>query len=1064
MEGNHKPPIRILTAVAAFDGHDASILAFNRALLEADYPVEVIYQGFNMTAEQIATGAIQEGVHAVGVGSYNGGHLEFYPHLVKRLGELGGTRIVVFGGGGGTILPEDATQIEAAGVEKIFGPGSPLDHIALEVVRRVRARWRLNENGQPGLAAEYRGLAAKAAAGDAAALSDILRIAEYRARGFPVPEALHAAYRSFLERAQPTSTRAVVLTGEGGTGKSTIIDELLQRYLQRFPERRVAVLANDPTVAHGERCSALLADRVRMNHVYGPKVFMRSLATGEPYTALSPALPETVQALRTAGFDLVIVETPGTGQTGIDLRDLRPDLVVYVKAAEYRGPLQLQKDQMLHRADLVVVNKVDLEGAESTFEEIVSLLRGSKTGSAPSVHAVTAKTLRDPGLDRLATAMLSRLGYPVKLIEATEEDIFVHAKSAVVLPRGRRSYLAEIARAVRSYDRWTAAQVALVRERPQDLDRLDASCRDLLKGWIADWERLSLQAARRMGTEVVAVTPNGLRLPKVALPDPGDRPECLRFLLEEGLPGMFPYVTGIHPLRVERAGETTRQFAGMRGPEETNRRLHLLAEGVARPRLSIAFDPITLYGGDSDDDPAAVGKIGEGGVAVDTYEDMKLILHGFHISDISTSMTINGPAPIILAMYFAATVEIEEERAARERGRPLDPEEKRILQESTLRSLRGTVQADILKEVQAQNECIFQMDFAVKLMGDIQAYFIDHGIDKFYSASISGYHIGEAGATPIQELAFTLANGFTYVETYLARGFPINAFAPSLSFFFRVSHEAEWLAYGAVCRKIWAVAMRDVYGANSRAQMFKFHTQTSGRALQAEEWESLNPLRQTYHALLALLANTNSLHVDAADEAMTTPGERYVRQAAMVPNYLREEAETFVIQNILSGSYGFRYLMKEVQESVLGEFERIDQLGGVIAATEQGYQRRRIAESSSRYEAERRKARPGETVPPRRKIIGYNIYSLPDGHPDKYPPAREVVRPNPEDWEKQIARVRAFRERHREDAPIYLQRLKEAALAGDNLFAELLETVKHATLGQITRTLFQVGGRYRKMI
>jgi methylmalonyl-CoA mutase len=1065
MQEIHEPAVRILTAVAAFDGHDASILAFNRALLEADHSVEVIYQGFNMTAEQIAAGAIQEGVHAVGVGSYNGGHLEFYPHLVKRLGELGGTRILVFGGGGGTILPGDTARIEAAGVEKIFGPGSPLDHIAAEIVRRVQTRWRLGENSQPGLVAEYDGLPARAAAGDAAALSDILRLAEYRARRFPVPEAFHAAYRSFLEREQPTPTRVVVLTGEGGTGKSTIIDELLKRYLDRFPERRVAVLANDPTVAHGDRCSALLADRVRMNHVYGPKVFMRSLATGEPYAALSPALPETVRALRAAGFDLVIVETPGTGQTGIDLRDLRPDLVVYVKAAEYRGPLQLQKDQMLRRADLVVVNKVDLEGAESTFEEIVSLLRGWQGGRAPSVHALTAKTLRDPGLDRFATAMLSRLGYPGELMEAPEDDLFAHANHVVPVPHGRRSYLAEIARAVRSYDRWAAAQVALLREGPHDLDRLDSSCRELLQNWTGEWERLSMEAARRMGTEVVAVTPNGLRLPKVALPDPRDRVESLRFLLEEGVPGTFPYVTGIYPLRVESAGETTRQFVGMRGPEETNRRLHLLAEGVAKPRLSIAFDPITLYGGDSDDDPAAVGKIGEGGVAVDTYEDMKLILRGFRIPDISTSLTINGPAPVILAMYFAAAVEIEEERAAQERGRPLDPEEKGTLQESTLGSLRGTVQADILKEVQAQNECIFQMDFAVKLMGDIQAYFIDRGIDKFYAVSISGYHIGEAGATPVQELAFTLANGFTYVETYLGRGFPINAFAPSLSFFFRVSHEAEWLAYGAVCRKIWAVAMRDVYGGNPRAQMFKFHTQTSGRALQAEEWETLNPLRQTYHALLALLANTNSLHVDAADEPMTTPGERYVRQAAMIPNYLREEAETFVIQNILSGSYGFRYLMKEVQESVLGEFERIDQLGGVIAATEQGYQRRRIAESSSRYETERRKGGPEDAVPPRRKIIGYNVYTLPDGHPDKYPPAREVVRPSPEDRERQITRVRAFRARHREDAPVYLQRLKEVALAGGaNVFAELMETVKHATLGQITRTLFQVGGRYRKMI
>jgi methylmalonyl-CoA mutase len=871
MDASMSKPLRIVTAVGPFDGHDASILALNQALLAVPSPVEVIYQGFNMTAEEIATGAVQEGVHAVAVGSYNGGHLQFYPHLAKRLAELGGHGILVFGGGGGTILPDDAKEIETQGVDKIFGPGWPLDDIAAEIIRRVRERWNPLRSGQPGFFADPRQLLAFAAAGQPAALSDLLRIAEHRARGFPVPEEFDRAYRSLLGRESPASTRVVVLTGEGGSGKSTIIDELVERCLRDSATRKIAILANDPTVARENTGSALLADRVRMNHIYRPEVFMRSLATGEPYAALSSAMPEAIQVLRAVGFDLVIVETPGTGQTGIDLRGVRPGVVIYVKAAEYRGPLQLQKDQMLRVADLVVVNKADLQAAESTYEEIAFFLAQEGGSRAPSVHAVTAKTVRDPGLDGLYAALLSRLGHPV-IRRAQETSVFSYAKRTVLVPHGRRSYLAEIVRAVRAYDCWTEEQVALVREDPGDLERLAPSSRELLEGWRDQWERLSLEAATRLKTETFTVTVNGLRLPKVALPDPRDRGESLRFLLEEGLPGMFPFVTGIHPLRVESAGETTRQFAGMRGPEETNRRLHLLAQDVPRPRLSIAFDPITLYGGDSDDDPAAVGKIGEGGVAVDTYEDMKLILQGFSIPDISTSMTINGPAPVILAMYFAAAVEIEEERAERERERPLAGAERSALRESTFRSLRGTVQADILKEVQAQNECIFQMDFAIRMMGDIQAYFIEHGIDKFYSASISGYHIGEAGASPVQELAFTLANGFTYVETYLARGFPINAFAPNLSFFFRVSHEAEWLAYGAVCRKIWAVAMRDIYRGNARSQMFKFHTQTSGRALQAQEWDTLNPLRQTYHALLALLANTNSLHVDAADEPMTTPG------------------------------------------------------------------------------------------------------------------------------------------------------------------------------------------------
>ncbi len=632
------------------------------------------------------------------------------------------------------------------------------------------------------------------------------------------------------------------------------------------------------------------------------------------------------------------------------------------------------------------------------------------------------------------------------------------------MPHRRRAYLAEIAARVRAYDRWTDEELSKVRENPGDLTRLDPFCARLLEEWPSQWQELSRQEGERIGMEPVVETPNGLKLPRVALPDPADRPGSLRFLLEEGLPGSFPFATGIHPYRPLSAGETTRQFAGLRGPEETNRRLHLLARGVARPRLSIAFDGITLYGADSDEDPGSIGKIGEGGVAIDTWEDMKLVLNGFRIPDISTSMTINGPAPIILAMYFVAAQEIELERVEKEKGAPLGETEREALNRQTLTTLRGTVQADILKEVQAQNESIFQPDFAIRLLGDVQEWFIANEVKKFYSLSISGYHIGEAGASPVQELAFTLANGFTYVENFLGRGMAINAFAPSLSFFFKVSHEAEWLAYGAVCRRIWAIALRDVYGADEHSQKLRFHTQTSGRALQAEEWDTLNPVRLTYHALLGLLANTDSLHVDSADEPMTTPGEKWVRQATMIPNFLAEEAEGFVVQNLLSGSYAFRALMREVQARVLEEFDRLDQLGGVGPATEQGYQRRCIAGNSARYERERRRKTGEDDPEPRRRIIGYNIYELPDGHPDKYPPVGEVIRPGPADWERQIGRVRDFRERHREDAPLYLARLKEVALQGGNVFGELLETVRHATLGEITSVLAEVGGRYRKMV
>lgn len=1040
-------PQRIVTAVAAYDGHDASVLALNRALLAGGRPVEVIYLGYDMPGERIASAALQEGADAVALSSYNGGHLDLFPHLIRALREKGIGETLVFGGGGGTILPEDATAIEAAGVEKIYGPGWPLDAIAADMTARIASR-APPLLPFPDPAAWGKGPPPPV---------EIARLLTLAAR--PDGE-LPAELEGWLSLRESLPAAVVAVAGDGGSGKSTLIDELVRRFLALFPEKRIAILANDPTTATGRAHTAFLADRVRMNRIYDDRVWLRSIATGTPYASVSPALPLLVRVLRAAGFGLVLVETPGIGQAGIDPAALAADLLVGVKTRGYGSALQLQKDQLLRDAGLVVLNKVDLEGSESAFGELQGVL--ATMGKGEALFPVVAKAARDPGTDRLCAEICRRLGWPVPP-SPPAADIFVYAGQNVLVPHPRRSYLAEIAERVRDYDRWTQEQIDAVREHPDDPAGLDPSCAALLAEWPKRWRELSLEAARRMGTEPEAGTVNGLKLPRVALPDPADRAESLRFLLEEGLPGRFPFVTGIHPFRPPSAGETTRQFAGLRGPEETNCRLHFLAQGVARPRLSIAFDGITLYGADSDEDPGSVGKIGEGGVSIDSWEDMRLLLAGFSIPAISTSMTINGPAPAILAMYFVAAQEMEVERAERERG-PLSGGEREEVRRETLGILRGTVQADILKEVQAQNECIFQTDFAIRLLGDVQEWFIANGVRRFYSLSVSGYHIGEAGATPAQELAFTLANGFTYVENFLARGMRIDDFAPSLSFFFRVSHEAEWLAYGAVCRKIWAIALRDLYGGNERSQMFRFHTQTSGRALQAEEWDTLNPVRLTYHALMGLLANTNSLHVDAADEPMTTPGEKWVRQATMIPNFLREEAEGFVIQNLLSGSYAFRTLVREVQERVLAEFDRLDQLGGVGPATEQGYQRRCIAEQSARYERERRRATPEHPENPSRTIIGYNAYELPPGHPDRSPSVAEVVRPDPADRERQLARLREFRARHREDAPVYLERLRQAAFGGGNVFGELLETVRHATLGEITKTLAEVGGRYRKMV
>ncbi|WP_136796867.1 methylmalonyl-CoA mutase family protein [Desulfosediminicola ganghwensis] len=1027
-----KSPIRILTAVAHYDGHDASILAINRALLQHPREVEIIYTGFNMAAEDICTAAVQEDVHGIAIASYNGGHMQFFQHLAIEVQKRCCRPVCIFGGGGATITEEEAHILKTEGISNIYRQGISLTEVSDDIVQTIDRN--LEEFYAP----------------SNPPLPVAISLADLSGRS--------AAHTGGRQISTPTNAKVIVITGDGGAGKSTLIDELIFRFRDQLPGKRVAILANDPTTVSAEGTSAFLADRVRMNYIYDPNIFMRSLSTGNGYISQNCALPQMAQLCIREGYDLVIIETPGVGQAGLDLKLLAPDLTICVKTREYGSALQLAKDQMLQEADMVVLNKIDLAGSEAAYQEIGMMF--PPADRSKKLFGVLAKMHRDKGMDHFFAALCERLGWQAP--EFAPVNIFEHAKKMELVPYGRRNYLAEVVKTVRDYDQWARDQLSLLRQDPHNPDNLDPFCRELLENWPGQWQETSAAAMHKFGMTSASSSANDFNLPMVALPDPQDLVESLRFLLEEGLPGSFPYGTGIYPYRLPTAGETTRQFAGLRGPEETNQRLHLLNRGVATPRLSIAFDGITLYGDDSDSDPSSMGKIGEGGVSVDSYEDMKLILKGFDIRKISTSLTINGPAPVILAMYFVAAGELEQEREEVKRGAPMSEKERDTFFNQTCRNLRGTVQADILKEVQAQNECIFQTDFSLKMLGDIQSHFIEKKINSYYSMSISGYHIGEAGATPAQELAFTLANGFTYVEYFLKRGMAVDAFAPSLSFFFRVSHEAEWLAYGPVCRRIWAIAMRDRYQADDRSQRFKFHTQTSGRALQAAEWDTLNPIRQTYHAYMGLLNNTNSLHVDSADEPMTTPSEKFVRQATLIPNYLSEEAEAFLIQNLLSGSYSLRAVTSQLQEKVLQELERIDQLGGVGPATEMGYQRNSIAESSARYEWE--KYPPNEDEPPPRKIIGFNTYIQPVKNEAAVPEQAELIRPTKADWERQIRRTRAFRQEHKDQSGEYLQRLEHVALSGGNIFSELLHTVRHATLGEITRCLRKAGGSYRKMV
>ena len=1061
----------MVTATALFDGHDASINIMRRLLMAAG--CEVIHLGHNRSVDEIVTAALEEDAHGIAVSSYQGGHMEFYRYMLDRLRAEGGSDIRVFGGGGGVIVPEEIAQLEAFGVTRIYSPRDG-QRLGLEgMIRDMINRTRHDLGGDPA------GVAGKVRGGDRLALARAITLVEQGvldAADFP---------RSGIH-----PIPVLGLTGTGGAGKSSVTDELIRRF--RYDQRdklKIAVLAVDPS--RRKTGGALLGDRIRMNAL-GPAadgsrpVYMRSLAAHDHGSEISPALAGAIAACRAAGFDLVMVETAGIGQGNAAITDVA-DVSVYVMTPEYGAPTQLEKIDMLDLADLVVINKFERRGAEDALRDVRKQVQRNRQAfsSRPEempVYGAIAARFNDDGITALyhgVAAALAGKGLQLSAGCLPEMASRVSTRASQIVPGARVRYLAEIAEAVREYDRQAARQAEVARARQQLLAAaemlpelagalgeeagnrgaaLTGETRQLLEAWPSTRKAYSVDEFvykvrdREVRTPLARHTLSGTRIPRVSLPRYHDDGDLLFWMLRENLPGRFPYTAGVFPFK--REGEDpTRMFAGEGGPGRTNQRFHLLSEGQPASRLSTAFDSVTLYGNDPDVRPDIYGKVGNSGVSIATLDDVKVLYSGFDLCspNTSVSMTINGPAPTILAMFLQTAIAQQMDKFGATHGREPDEVEAANIRAAALSGVRGTVQADILKEDQGQNTCIFSTEFSLRCMGDIQQYFTDQQIRNFYSVSISGYHIAEAGANPLSQLAFTLANGFTYVEAYLARGMKIDDFAPNLSFFFSNGMDPEYSVLGRVARRIWAVAMRERYGAGPRSQMLKYHIQTSGRSLHSQEIE-FNDIRTTLQALIAIYDNCNSLHTNAFDEAITTPTGESVRRALAIQMIINKEWGVAKNENPNQGSFLMEELTDLVQEAVLSEFERISERGGVLGAMETGYQRGRIQDESMHYEQQKHS---GEL-----QLVGINTFLNPHATPEKT--TVTLSRSSTEEKDEQLARLKAFHARHAATAPAMLERLRQTAIGDGNIFAALMEAVEHCSLGQITRALFEVGGQYRR--
>ncbi len=1129
-----EPPLRFVTAASLFDGHDAAINIMRR-LIQAR-GAEVVHLGHNRSVDDIVRAAIQEDADGIAVSSYQGGHMEFFRYMIDRLRELGAPHIRVFGGGGGTITLEEIRELMDYGVERIYHPhdgmSMGLNEMIDDLIRRTR-------DGRQQTAAP-RDIDAERLTAVAAMMSAI-------EEGQLDDSRLDALRKEW--RMQAGKVPVIGITGTGGAGKSSVTDEILNRVLGSLPDKRIAVLAVDPT--RRRTGGALLGDRIRMNSLRSDRIYMRSIATRRQHLATSEMLADHILFLKSLGYDMVIVETAGIGQSDSEIVDL-VDFSVYVMTSDYGAASQLEKIDMLDFADLIVLNKYDRRGAEDALRDIRKQwkrnhLKFDVADDDIPVYPTIASQFSDPGVSYMFVELCRRLVDKLGLdAEAWTPDLDVsqrEPRAMAVIPGSRIRYLAEIAEQGRDTNESIAAQARAASElqhlyealKALDDDRLPAAfsaydARDLAAGadrslatlrqrynemlselsaeaiaLLKDWPaRREAVRAEEYSYEVRGREIRGRnyreslshqQIPKIAAPAYRDWGELLTFLMKENLPGGYPYTGGVYPYR--RLGEDpTRMFAGEGTPERTNRRFHYLSQGQEAARLSTAFDSVTLYGEDPHERPDIYGKVGNSGVSIASVDDMKKLYSGFDLCapTTSVSMTINGPAPMILAFFMNTAIDQQVEKYLREIGewdaaqakiddyfrdreRPVyhgelppgndglglgllgisgdrlvskDVYEK--IKAETLRQVRGTVQADILKEDQAQNTCIFSTEFALKMMGDVQQYFIDRKVRNYYSVSISGYHIAEAGANPISQLAFTLSNGFTIVEYYLARGMEIDEFAPNLSFFFSNGMDPEYTVIGRVARRIWARAMRERYGAGARSQMLKYHVQTSGRSLHAQEI-SFNDIRTTLQALYALFDNCNSLHTNAFDEAITTPTEHSVRRAVAIQLIISRELGLNYCENPWQGSFIIDELTDLVEEAVYREFENISERGGVLGAMDTMYQRGKIQDESLYYESKKHDG----SYP----LIGVNTFLPKKGQEDEVH-HQELIRSSDSEKQDQIRNVRAFQARHEEDRPAALARLRKVARDRGNVFAELMETVKSNSLGQISAALYEVGGEYRR--